>query len=97
MTPGTIANTSKSLVQKLSPLIDQLASDVKSAPVKHLDETGFRISGKTGWLDVVSTETATWYRPCQKRKDLDPLIGLKGVVIHDHWKSIGSLIFSCQG
>ena len=44
--------SSKSLVQKLSPLIDQLASDVKSAPVKHLDETGFRISGKTGWLDV---------------------------------------------
>ena len=86
MTPGTIANTSKSLAQKISPLIDQLASDVKSAPVKHLDETGFRISGKTQWLQVVSTETATWYRPAAKRKDLDPLVGITGRVIHDHWK-----------
>jgi transposase len=87
MTPGTIANTSKSLAQTISPVVDKLAHMLKSAPVKHLDETGFRISGKTQWLHVVSTETATWYRPATKRKDLEPLKGITGVVIHDHWKS----------
>ena len=86
MTPGTIANNSKSLGQKLSGVVDKLAASVKSAPVKHLDETGFPISGKTQWLHVVSTETATWYRPAAKRKDLDPLEGITGRVIHDHWK-----------
>ena len=87
MSPGTIANTSKSLAQKLSGVVEQLAALVKAAPVKYLDETGFRISGKTQWLHVVSTETATWYRPAAKRKDLEPLEGMIGRVIHDHWKS----------
>ena len=87
MSPGTIANTSKSLGKKISTVVEQLAASVKAAPVKHLDETGFRIAGQTQWLHVVSTETATWYRPAAKRKDLEPLEGMTGRVIHDHWKS----------
>ncbi len=86
MSPGTRANTSKSLAEKISGGVEKLAALVKSAPVKHLDETGFRISGKRQWLHVVSTETATWYRPTAKRKDLEPLEGMTGRVIHDHWK-----------
>ncbi len=86
MSPGTIANTSKSLAEKISGGVEKLAALVKLAPVKHLDETGFRISGKTQWLHVVSTETATWYRPAAHSKDLDPLEGMTGRVIHDHWK-----------
>ena len=87
MSTGTIANTSKFLGQKLSGIGEQLAAAVKAAPVKHLDETGFRIAGKTQWLHVVSTATATWYRPAAKRKDLEPLEGMTGRVIHDHGKS----------
>ena len=83
---GTIANTSKSLAQAIAPLAELLASKVKIAPVKHLDETGFRVAGKTQWLHTVSTETMTWYRITTKRKDLEPLIGIKGIVVHDHWK-----------
>ena len=30
---------------------------VSQAPVKHLDETGFRINGKTQWLHVSSDKT----------------------------------------
>ena len=86
MTPGTIANISKALAQILSPVVEKIATVVKATPVKHLDETGFRIGSQTNWLHVVSTETATWYRPAEKRKDLDPLVVLSGVVIHDHWK-----------
>ena len=83
---GTIANTSKSLAQAIAPLAELLASKVKIAPVKHLDETGFRVAGKTQWLHSVSTETMTWYRIATKRKDLEPLMGIKGIVVHDHWK-----------
>ena len=97
MTPGTIANTSKSLAQSIAPVVDKLASIVKAAPVKHLDETGFRISGKTQWLHVVSTETATWYRPAAKRKDLEPLVGITGRAIHDHWKCYFQLEGICHG
>lgn len=83
---GTIVNHSKSLANAIIPLAEKLGARVRQAPVKHLDETGLRIAGKTNWLHVVSTETATWYRIATKRKDLEPLKGIEGVVVHDHWK-----------
>ena len=55
-----------------------------SAPgVKHLDETGFRIAGRTQWLHVLSTPWLTFYRTSAKRGSL--LAGLKGILVHDHW------------
>ena len=38
--------------------------------VKHLDETGFRIGGKTQWLHIASTIWLTFYRISQKRGSL---------------------------
>lgn len=86
MATGTIAKTTKTLNTDLEPVIIQLISEVKSADLKHLDETGLRIGSKTQWLQVVSTETETWYRVAAKRKDIDILAGIQGVVVHDHWK-----------
>jgi transposase len=40
MTPGTIANTTKILAHIIEPVVIEIASYVKAAPVKHLDETG---------------------------------------------------------
>ena len=55
------------------------------APVRHLDETGFRVAGKGQWLHTVSTEALTFYRVTEQRgavpKDLTG-----GVVVHDHFK-----------
>ncbi len=55
-----------------------------AAPVKHLDETGFRIGGKTQWLHIASTMRLTFYRVAAKRGSL--LTDLTGVIVHDHWK-----------
>jgi transposase len=57
---------------------------VAGAPVKHMDETGFRIGGKTQWLHVASTALLTFYRVCAKRGSL--LANVAGIVVHDHWK-----------
>ena len=57
---------------------------VAAAPVKHLDETGFRIGGKTQWLHIASTMRLTFYRVAAKRGSL--LTDLTGVIVHDHWK-----------
>jgi transposase len=85
ITPGTIANTTHTLAQIIEPAIAEIASLVKAAPIKHLDETGFRIGGQTKWLHVVSTETQTWYRVALRRKDIEVLADIKGIVVHDHW------------
>jgi transposase len=69
---------------------ESILSQVKIATVKNLDETGFRVAGKTQWLHVASTKTATYYHVSPKRKSL--LDGLSGTVIHDHWKSYFNLL-----
>ena len=58
---------------------------VRSAGVKHLDETGFRIGGQTQWLHVLSTPWLTFYRTSAQRGSL--LAGLRGILVHDHWAS----------
>jgi transposase len=52
--------------------------------VKHLDETGFRIGGKTQWLHIASTILLTFYRISPKRGSLPE--NIVGVAVHDHWK-----------
>ena len=49
-----------------------------------MDETGFRIGGKTQWLHVASTVLLTFYRVSARRGSL--LANLAGIVVHDHWK-----------
>lgn len=56
----------------------------RGAPVKHLDETGFRVGGKTQWLHTLSGADFTYYHVSEKRKSL--LEGLEGTVVHDHWR-----------
>ena len=51
---------------------------MKEAAVKNLDETGFRVGGKTQWLQVASTKKITYYHVCAKRKSL-----IEGLFLHD--------------
>ena len=84
---GCIATFNERLAKAVTPHQDQILENLKQASVKHLDETGFRVGGKTQWLHVISNDSQTHYRVSAKRKDLNPLEGISGVVVHDHWKS----------
>ena len=81
---ATLNRFSGSLYDKLTDFDCEVLSKIHVVPVKHLDETGFRITGNTQWLHVASTEQLTYYHVSEKRKSL--LEGLKGIVVHDHWK-----------
>jgi transposase len=81
---ATIAGMSRSCAGRLRGFVEMLRDHVAGAPVKHMDETGFRIGGKTQWLHVASTALLTFYRTCAKRGSL--LANVVGVVVHDHWK-----------
>lgn len=86
---ATLTNYNRVAFDALASFEDSVLSEVKTAAVKNLDETGFRVAGKTQWLHVASTKTATYYHVSPKRKSL--LDGLSGTVIHDHWKSYYNL------
>jgi transposase len=84
MVPATIARMSAACAQRFRGFADAVRERVAMARVKHLDETGFRIGGRTQWLHIFSTALLTFYRVASKRGSLLP--GVTGIVVHDHWK-----------
>jgi transposase len=84
MVPATIARMSAACAQRFLGFADAVRERVAVARVKHLDETGFRIGGRTQWLHIFSTALLTFYRVASKRGSL--LSGVTGIVVHDHWK-----------
>jgi transposase len=80
----TLARMSAHCVGRFQGFVDAVCHLIKDAAVKHLDETGFRIGGKTQWLHIATTLWLTFYRVSPKRGSL--LEGLKGIIVHDHWK-----------
>jgi transposase len=81
---ATIARISQDCAQRFQGFADAVREHVAAAPVKHMDETGFRIGGKTQWLHIASTALLTFYRTAAKRGSL--LANVTGIVVHDHWK-----------
>ena len=81
---ATIARISQDCAHRFRDFADAVRDHVASASVKHMDETGFRISGKTQWLHIASTVWLTFYRVSAKRGSL--LAKVTGIVVHDHWK-----------
>jgi transposase len=81
---ATIAGMSRSCAARLRGFAAAVRDHVAAAPVKHMDETGFRIAGKTQWLHIASTIWLTFYRVSPKRGSL--LETVLGLVVHDHWK-----------
>jgi transposase len=81
---ATIARIGQEAARRFQGFADAVRDQVAAAPVKHLDETGFRIGGKTQWLHIASTVLLTFYRVSPKRGSL--LTSVAGIVVHDHWK-----------
>src|SRR6201984_874936 len=81
---ATIARMSRTCAARLQDFVTAVRALVAGAPVKHMDETGFRIGGQTQWLHVACTAWLTFYRVCARRGSL--LANVVGIVVHDHWK-----------
>ena len=81
---ATIARMSRTCAGRAQGFADAVCALVKAAPVKHLDETGFRIGGQTRWLHIACTLWLVFYRVSPRRGSL--LDGITGIVVHDHWK-----------
>ena len=81
---ATIARISRDFARRFQGFANVVRDHIAAAPVKHMDETGFRIGGKTRWLHVACTALLTFYHVCTKRGSL--LANVAGIVVHDHWK-----------
>jgi len=89
MATATIARISQNAARRFQGFADIVRDQVAQAPVKHLDETGFRTGGKTQWLHIACTLWLTFYRVSAKRGSL--LANVTGIVVHGHWKPYHTL------
>ncbi len=86
----SVADWVRGKAAALAPVAAQIAALAAQAPVRCLDETGFRVAGKGQWLHTVATETLTHYRVSAKRGEMpEGLTG--GVAVHDGFKSYSGL------
>ena len=84
LVPATIARMSRGCAARFGGLVDAIRERVKAAAVKHMDEPGFRIGGRTQWLHIASTGLLSLpYRVSAKRGSL--LAG-SSASSSDHWK-----------
>jgi len=81
---ATIVKINERFSEKIKLHQEEVLSWLKDSEVKHLDETGLRVGGKTHWLHVICNDLMTHYRVSEKRGNL--LQGIWGVMVHDHWK-----------
>lgn len=84
LSTATIAAMAKKKADELEGVADEIGKKVKQAAVKHMDETGLRITGVLQWLHVASTLLLTHYRISRKRGAM--LDGVLGIIVHDFWK-----------
>ena len=83
--PASIAAWSAHKAEDLARVVAQIAAWIAGAAVRHLDETGLRIGGRTRWLHTISTAALTQYRVSEKRGAM-PATLRGGVIVHDHFK-----------
>ena len=83
--PASVVAWTANAAEAQAPVMAHIAARVVVAKVRHLDETGFRIGGKTRWLHSTSTAVYTHYRVGETRGDV-PRTMADGVIVHDHFK-----------
>jgi len=83
--PASVVAWGERKAEEFEAVAAQIAALVAQAPVRHLDETGFRVAGKGQWLHTASTAALTSYRVTAKRGDM-PKGFRAGVIVHDHFK-----------
>ena len=69
--------------EALEAFADALGQAVRTAPVKHADETGLRVAGSLHWLQGAVTTLLTFYAVTCKRGEI--IAGMVGVLVHDHF------------
>jgi transposase len=88
---GSITTLQEQMSQALQPAHRQIAEEVRPAPVKNVDETGWKQAGKKRWLWAAVTASAALFVIHLRRGalGLKALLGerVKGLIGSDRWSA----------
>ncbi|MDB5308260.1 MAG: transposase, is66 family protein, partial [Gemmataceae bacterium] len=86
---GTVANLEQEMSAALAPAHQEARAAIAAAPIKHVDETGWKQAGKTRWLWVAATATVVAFviHPRRSWAALTRLVGeaMAGILCSDRW------------
>ena len=80
---GTVGAMVTRTAESFADAAAAIGDRVRTVAVKHMDETGLRVSGKTLWLHVASTCLLTFYRVAGQRGAM--MTDVLGTIVHDCW------------
>lgn len=80
---GTVGAMVTRTAESFADAAAAIGDRVRTEAVKHMDETGLRVSGKTLWLHVASTCLLTFYRVALQRGAM--MTDVIGTIVHDCW------------
>ena len=97
---GTIANLEAQTSAALADAHAEALQAVRAAPVKHVDETGWKVAGKLCWLWVAATGNVAAFLVHARRgwQALQALLGerIHGFVGSDRWSAYSRLSPYCR-
>lgn len=92
---GALAHLLKKLGKKLTTEYQAIIAEMRDSPIKHADETGWRINGQNGWCWAFLSPTAVAYTIEETRgKGVpDTMLGEKpsGVLVRDDYPAYSHL------
>ena len=97
--PGSIFTAMHRIAKKWEPALEVLIEEYRKSPVKHADETGWRIDGQPGWSWLFCTPTVSLFECQDTRASRVPkrIFGsekLPGVLVVDRFNAYNKL--PCQ-
>ena len=92
---GTVSAAEQEVRAALAPAHAEVAAHVQAAPVKHVDETGWKQSGQLCWLWTAVTAGASYFVVHARRglAGLTALLGeaVTGLLVTDRWGAYNRL------
>ena len=83
--PASLAAWCAAKAEGFGPVVARIADLLTAAPVRNLDETGFRVGKKLRWLHTASSDVLTFYRVTLSRGEVPKFLA-GGVIVHDHFR-----------
>jgi transposase len=97
---GTVANLEQEMSAALQAAHTEAQKAVQQAPIKHVDETGWKEAGRKRWLWGAATATVVCFviHATRSVDGLKALLGgvLKGLFISDRWSVYQCLAVCCR-
>jgi transposase len=88
--PGSLVDVFHQTAKRFESVVDRLLQEYRQSPVRHADETGWRINGKNGYAWLFATETISvfQFRPTRSAKVPHAVFGtepLPGFLVVDRY------------